>query len=210
MATQTKPKDKKVIPLEKTAYIITAAALKDGFCHYTFEITEGKGVGDTHQVKGNGLFLDDLRHAFGKLNVHMACIDDVFKHSGIEIEDIDMYHTDDLASLYNVTGIKIKGGKENESVILLGNKYVSSAGGRIELASPKIPIDNLSSYKWYNELKTAVDEIRREVKLYKEGKYTAVEEEEAEDNPKQMKITDMMNNDTEGDDDDSEFSNSRV
>lgn len=195
--TGNKPKSisrkvKDIILGKKGAYIITDAALKDDFCNYTFEITEGIGVGDTHAVKGKGIIKDDLRHAFGKLNVHLALIDDVFKHSGIEIDDIDKYHTDDLTTLYTVTGIKVKGSKENESVILIGNKYVSSAGGRIELASPKIPMDNLSSYKWYNELKAAVDDVRNEVELYKEGKYTPVETDDDEDNPAQLTIGAMI------------------
>ena len=37
---------------------------------------------------------------------------------------------------------------------------VGTAGGRIELATPKIPLDNLSSYHWYNELKVAADNAR--------------------------------------------------
>lgn len=175
------------------AYVIKEALIKDDFCNYQFEITEGVGIGDTHNVKGSGVIEDDMRHAFGKLNVHLACIDDVFKHSKIEIDDIDKYHNHDLAGIYHATGIKIKGSKDNESVVILGNKYVSSAGGRIDLVTPKIPLDSLSSYKWYNELKAVVDNIREEVALYKEGKYTPVEEEEEQKpNPRQLRITDNI------------------
>lgn len=191
----------KDIILPKNSYIITDASLKDDFCNYTFEITEGIGLGDTHAVKGKGIIKDDMRHVFGRANVHLAVIDDVFKHSGIEIEDIDQLHAHDLASMYNVTGIIIKGGKENESVILVGNKYVSSAGGRIELKSPKIPLDHLSSYQWYNELKTVTDDIRKEVELYKEGKYTPVDVDDEDDHSSQLKITDMLDKGEESDDD---------
>jgi hypothetical protein len=173
------------------SYIIKEARLKDDFCHYIFEITDGTGAGDTHAVKGNGIVLDDMIHAFGKLNVHLAAVDDVFKHSNLEIEDIDKMHTHDLTDLYRVNGIVIKGYKDNLSVILIGSKHVSSAGGRIELKSPKIALDSLSSYKWYNELNDAVEKVREEVRLYKEGKYEALETEDDE-NPKQLKITDNI------------------
>lgn len=193
-------KEKKVSNAFKNAvlgqppsYIITEAKIKDEFCFYSFEILEGIGAGDTHNVKGVGIIKPDMSKAFNKLNVHMAVIDDVFKHSGIEIEDIDNYHSHDLTTLFEVTGIKIKGSKGNESVILIGTKYVS-AGGIIDVTSPKIPMNNLSSYKWYNELKEAVDDVRHEVSLYREGKYTPVEVEKAE-NAQQMTIADQMDND---------------
>lgn len=172
-------------------YIIKEAAIKDDFCHYQYEVTDGTGFGDTHNVKGTGIVLNDMHHAFGKLNVHLACIDDVFAHSNTDIDDIDKFHGHELAALYHVTGIKIRGGKHNESVILVGSKHVNSSGGRIDLVTPKIPMDELSSYKWKNELKAAVDAIREEVRLYKEGKYEKVLEEEVE-NPRQLKITDNI------------------
>lgn len=187
-------------------FIIIDASLKDDLCNYSYQVTNGVGLGDSHKVNGSGIIEDTLRHAFGKLNVHLACIDDVFKHSGIEIEDIDDLHGDELSFLYSVSGFKIKGGREDESVILIGSKYVSAAGGRIELSSPKIPLDNLSSYKYSEELKAAIDAARHQVELYKEGNYTAVEEEEV-DTPKkskarQLKISDMMGSDGDDSNDD--------
>lgn len=174
--------------LEKRPFEITMAAIKDGFCNYSYEIIDGVGLGDSHAVKGSGLIEDDMRDAFAVFNVHLAVIDDVFKHSDIEFEDINKMHSEELTGLYHVTGFKIKGSKDNESIILVGNKYVSQAGGRLELETPKIPLDNLSSYKWYNELKIAADKARLEVALYKEGKYTAIEIEEETD-LKQTSIT---------------------
>lgn len=162
---------------EKT-FLIKDAAIKDDFCNYSYEIISGIGIGDTHSVKGSGIIEDDMRNAFAVFNVHLAVIDDIFKHSKVKISDIDAMHGHDLTGLVNVTGFKIKGSNENESIILVGNKYVSEAGGRIELVTPRIPLDNLSSYKWYKELKVAADAARLEVELYKGGKYTPVVEEE--------------------------------
>lgn len=180
---------------EGRPFEIIEASIKDDFCIYIFEVTKGVGLGDKHKVDGKGIIDEDMRDAFAKFNVHLACIDDVFKHSDVEILDIDKMHGHELTGLYHVTGFKITGSAENECIILMGNKYVSSAGGRIEIKSPKIPLDNLSSYKWYNELKVAADKARWEVEEYKEGKYTT-EEDDPEDNKsgfKQMTIMDGSN-----------------
>ena len=202
-------------------FVIKEASIKDDFCNYTFEVASGVGIGDTHNVKGKGIIMEDMRKAFSKLNVHLAMVDDIFKHSGVEFEDIDTMHSSDLAFLYSVTGFKIKGDVENESIILIGNKFVSSAGGRIELETPRIPIESTSSYKWYNELKSASDKARLEVELYKNGKYIPVEEEEEEKDPKKTKQTKMKfapdlsekefgNESNASSDDDSEFENGKV
>ncbi|MFL5810059.1 MAG: hypothetical protein ACJ749_11100 [Flavisolibacter sp.] len=185
---------------------ITGAEIKDDLCNYSYEIVSGKHTGFTHNVKGTGLIDDDMRTAFSKLNVHLAVIDDVYKHSDIQIGDIDRMHTDDLALLFNVTGFKIKGGEENASITLLGTKYLS-AGARMKLESPKIPIDNLSSYQWYNELKTAADKCREEVEAYHNGKYTPVQVEEEEPDARQLTIG---SEEARADQQEEEFENAKV
>lgn len=190
---------------------ILEAQIKDDFCHYKYEVISGKDIGFKHKVEGIGIISDDMRNAFNKLKVHLAVIDDVYKHSNIEITDIDTKHTDELALLYYVTGLKIKGGEEDEAVILIGNK-VLSAGSRMELETPKVPIDSLSSYTWHNELKDAVDQCREEVALYHYGKYTPVQkDEEEEEDPKQAKIDfSKKENDTDTEQVDADFENAKV
>ncbi len=182
------------LPIEKLLshdFLITSAVIKDELCHYSFDIIYGVGMGDTHAVKGKGIVMESLKEAFQKLNVHMAVIDDVFKHNKIDISNIDKFHNNELSGLYTVNGFKIKGGSENESVTLIGTKYVTSAGGgRIELETPKVALDSLSSYQWYNELKEAIEHVRKEVESYKDGNYISAEPEVEKENPKQMKITD--------------------
>lgn len=168
---------------------IKSAQISDDFCNYSYEIIQGIGLSDTHTVKGSGIIDDDMREAFAVLNVHLAVIDDIFKHAQVEIVDVDKMHSHELATHFHVTGFSIKGDKENESIALIGNKYCHSAGGRMEIKSPKIPMDNLSSYKWYNELKKAADDVRREIELYRNGKYTLPEKDETEEDAKQTKIT---------------------
>lgn len=175
-------------------YSIKDAAMKDQVCNYSYEVLSGNGIGDIHAVKGTGICLDDLIFAFGKLNVHLAAIDDIFKHSGVEIEDINEFHSHELASLYYVTGLKITG--DQEFVILKGSKYVSSAGGRIDITTPKIAIDGMSSYQWYAELSRAVIDVQNEVSLYKEGKHE-IPEETVKANPKQLSLIDAANKENE-------------
>lgn len=181
-----------ILEEQQRPYTIATAQIKDGFCSYSYNIIRGIGTGDTHTVKGSGIVKDDMRTAFNKLNVHLAFMDDIFKHAGIEVDDIDTLHNHELTLLYNVTGFKIKGDEDNESIVLMGTKYVSGGGGRIEMETPKVALDNLSSYVWYNELKAAAADARLEVALYKEGKYDSPEVEEEEEKKqkrKQTKIT---------------------
>jgi hypothetical protein len=175
-------------------FSIIEAVVKDEFCNYKYEVTEGIGVGDQHTVTGTGIVEDDMMHAFAKFNVHLAVIDEVFKNSKTEVEDIDMFHNHELTLLYRVNYFKIKSSKGYETIVLKGTKYVSSAGGWMELKSPEITLDNLSSYNWYNELKDAANNAREEVALYKEGKYTAVEKEKEE--KKQPDLFDEKNNES--------------
>lgn len=173
----TKPKKEK----EQKPFVITSAVIKDGFCSYEFEIKTGINVGDINKVKGSGIIDGDLEYAFGKLNVHLAALDDIFKHSDTEVVNIDKMHTNPLTMEYEVTGFKIKGGDDNESIILVGHKRISCSGERMALETPKIPLDKLSSYEYWKDLKKASELCREEVELYKGGKCTPVEPEEKKD-----------------------------
>ncbi|HRN92995.1 MAG TPA: hypothetical protein PLS87_11285 [Ferruginibacter sp.] len=173
--------------IKPRGFKITEASIKDDFCNYKYEVTEKIGMGDKHDVKGQGIVKDSLKDAFAKLHVHLAHIDDAFKNSGTDVTDIDKMHNHDLAFLYNVTGFKVKGTDDDMSVILSGSKHVS-VGGRIHIETPKVVLDNLSGYKWYNELKSAVLECQEEVAMYREGNYIPVEESSDEPDPAQTKM----------------------
>lgn len=165
---------------EKVPYAVIFAEIKDDFCNYHYRITTGKHKDFVHRVTNKiGIIDDDLRESFSKLAVHLAVKDDIFKHSGREIQDIEEMHTDELATLYSVTAFKIGGEGSAETVALVGNKYLSD-GTRMELETPRIAIDNLSSYKWWDQLNQALATCRTEVSLYHEGKYTLKEKVEPE------------------------------
>jgi hypothetical protein len=170
----------------KRPFKITEAAIKDDFCSYKYEMTEGKGPYDIHKVDGKGIIEDDMSDVFRKFRVHMAAVYGVFKLQGIEVTDIDQHHLDDITAEFHVDGFKIRGSDEMESIILIGSKHIGDLGGRMALETPKIDISDLSSYKWYNELKELANKAREEVALYKGGKYTIpeIEEEEEEKKPR--------------------------
>jgi hypothetical protein len=193
-----------VLKIEKDV-LITGAVIKDDYCHYSYDVNKGVGLGDVHNVKGTGIIEDDMKDAFQKMNVHLAIVDDVFKHSKIEILKLDPYHNHEFASLYRVNGFKTKGTDESMSIILMGTKYLTS-GGHMELVSPKIPLDQISSYPFWKELKAALEDVQEEVELYRNGKYIKREPEETE-NPKQLSIADALR---ESENADNELANARV
>lgn len=162
-------------------FTILKALLKDDLCNYKYEIISGIGIGDSHNVDGAGIIKDELREAFGKLHVHLATLDGIFKAAGVEITDIDTCHEHEFSLMYRVESFEIKGRKGADHVILKGTKYSSIAGGWFNITTPLVALDSLGGYQWYNELKTAFEKCREEVAKYREGNYIPVLEDEGED-----------------------------
>lgn len=163
--------------------IITGASLNDGRCNYSFRESHLLRDEDNLNAKGGSICHPDLKEAFQGLNVHLAIIDGVFDAAGFEIKTVEslklLEETKNVIMDYVVTGFAVKGSSENESVILTGTKYNVKLGERLEIKTPKVLIDeNGGRYKWYNELTDAVNLVRREVQLYREGKIEPVELDE--------------------------------
>lgn len=156
-------------------YVILQATIKDGLCNYQYQITSGDVAHDAHNVKGKGIVDEDMRTAFGNLSVHMAYMDGVFHLAGKGEQDIDTLKSDELTFNYRVKEIKIKKTKAFEAVTFVGEKHLSIVSGWADLVMPEVVLDNLTGYKWYNELIRDVEAVREEVALYKEGKYTLPE-----------------------------------
>lgn len=180
-----KKKKNNLTLVEKKSFAITSAAIADDFCNYGFEVLSGVNTGDVNTVKGKGIIDEDLRDAFQALNVHLAAIDDAFADT--DESDIERLTNDEIAAKYYVTGFKIKGSEDDESIVLIGTKQVSASHDRMSLVSPKVPL-KLSSYKFADQLKEAADKARLEVELYRGGKCTVPEE--GEENPNQLTIAD--------------------
>lgn len=175
--------------MELKPFIVTSGTIKDDLCNYSYEVKHGIGIGDVVKVAGKGIIDEDMRIAFYKLSVHLGIVDDVFKHAGIQLNDLKEARKHDLSKLYLVTGFKIKGSEENERVILIGTKQVDCSNGEMAIESPEIEISRLSSYTWAEELREAVEEARTEIELYRGGKYTVVDAP-AESDPNQLTIVD--------------------
>jgi hypothetical protein len=175
--------------LNQRNYKIVEATVKDGFCNYKFEITNGVGAGQVHSVTDKKNVVDqDLYEAFSKFNAHLAVIDRAFKHSGIEVKDIDKMHGHKLSTDYRVFSFKMKDKKGYETIQLFGEKHVDLGFETID--SPEISLDNLGGYDWYNELQEAASNALEEVALYAEGKGTPVEPKEEKPDKAQMGIFD--------------------
>lgn len=186
MAKSKKNKEQKettlrIVDADAPVVEITAALIKDGFCNYTYLVRQGIGVGNIHNVKGRGLATKDLLDAMSKLNVHMACVDGAFKHAGIEVIDTSVMHGHEITTDYTVTGIKMRGSEDEPAVSLMGRKRAVQVSGEIELKTPKIDLDALSSYHHAPSLSWSIDTVLKEVMLYHEGKYTSVTDASSED-----------------------------
>ncbi len=170
-------------------YCILSGLLKDGLCNYSYEILKGPGTGYVHTVKGKGIVLDDLTNAFQALSVHLAIMDDVFKHAGIDVKGIAKMRNHEHTALYSCTGFKLSGTEENQMIVLKGSKVVS-VGGQVELETPKILLDKFSAYLWYKELKDDLNVAVEEVELYNEGKCVIPEPEDFVDDNQVSLISD--------------------
>lgn len=157
----------KALKVMEKPFEIKGAVIKDGFCKYSYQMMNGPTEGDVLDRKGAHIVHDDMTNAFEKLNVHCAVIDDAFKFSKITIESIEDMREHELTQLFSVSGFKIGGSEENESVVLTGIKWVSE-GGNIAWESTKIKFDG--GYKWISDLRECVDKCIDEVYQYMNGK----------------------------------------
>ena len=178
---------------EKKPITILSAKIADEICDYSYKSNVGPTAGDKISVDGSNIIHDDMKAAFAALNVHMAIMDDVFKHAGVQFETLQEVLNHEFTFLYRVNGIKIKNNGDADSVVLVGNKFVSTSNGYISLETPKVLLEDLSGYVWHKELKEAVDLVRDEVEQYRNGKFILNETEEeldkkAKNNPKQRKL----------------------
>lgn len=169
-------------------FAVTGAKITDDICNYNIHVTAGAGLGK-HAVKGEGIVDEDMKIAFSKFNVHLAVIDGVFKHKGIEIEKLSKFHNHEVTNDYTVSGFKMSGEEDNLSIELSGSKYAPY--GQIEFPTPKIMLDATGGYPFYKELKAASETAIKEVELYIGGKFTPVESTEPY-NPKQVTLGDAI------------------
>lgn len=167
--------------LKEKELFIVQGTLADEHCNYGIQINTEPTKGMVHNVKGKPLIVhDDLRDAFQKFRAHFAALCD-------KVGDVDTFSELENSAeveLCHVTGFKIKGAGESETISLIGSYHSMNAQGRIECSTNYIPLD-AAEYKWYNELREAADLVRSEIEEYNGGKCTPAPEDEA--TPKNQK-----------------------
>src|SRR5690348_9823198 len=94
------------VPVGAQNFEVKSASINDGICHYSIHVKEGIAIG-THNVKGEGIVDADMEIAFSKLNVHLAIIDGVYKHKGIEIEKLGKFYNHEITNEYTVSSFKL-------------------------------------------------------------------------------------------------------
>lgn len=157
---------------------ITGATIKDDFCLYSYEITEGKCEGDkVTSRKGSNIVHEDMKLAFQKLHPHLASIcEEVEVDPQSDISKIEKFNADvhkegsleHKISHFTVHSFKITGGGDNEALILTGEKRLST-GDHIGLTTYKIKWDD-TTYHFVADLRAAVNNVILEVEEYMNGK----------------------------------------
>jgi hypothetical protein len=157
---------------------IKGAVVKDEFCHYSYEITEGKCEGDkVTNRKGSNIVHDDMKLAFQALHPHLASIcEEVDISPDMDISHIQKFDEtvhregglEHKISHFTVYGFKLTGGGDNEALILMGEKRLST-GDHIGLTTHKIKWDD-TTYHFVADLKAAVNSVILEVEEYMNGK----------------------------------------
>lgn len=157
---------------------IHGGKIKALFCNYSYSITDGPTAGDiVPNRKGAGIIHDDMIAAFQKLNIHLAVICEEISPSEIDIENLPDVTDETLkgkekqlakkVDSFIVSEFRIDGTGENEGVILVGTKTLSTSE-TVKLETPKVKFD--STYDFVQELAAAVSECQNEVALYMNGK----------------------------------------
>lgn len=156
---------------------IKGATIKDDYCNYSYELTDGATAGDKVSRKGAAVIHEDMKLAFQVLNPHLAAIcEEIEVYPALDLRKIQKYDSlihkegslEHKVSHFSVTGFKVLGSGDNEAVSLVGEKRLST-GDSVGLTTPNIKWED-STYLFIPELKAAVNNCILEVEEYMNGK----------------------------------------
>lgn len=152
--------------MEEKNFEIKSSKIVDLYLHYSYTIKDGVNQGDLVNRKGANPIHEDLSKAFSTLDVFLAHIDEAYHWADNQtpIEELDQ---DIVTEGYAVTGFKLVGSEENQSVILIGTK--NTTYGVIDIVTPKIKLEN-SIYLYVKPLEERLNSVITEVELYHNGK----------------------------------------
>lgn len=169
------------------AIVIKGAALKDSYCNYSYELTDGPTEGDTVGRKGSNIVHDDLSEAFKNLDVFMAHIEGAFAGEFDNQTPLKDLQASEKLQSYTVDGFEITGVEENEGVTFSGSKRVFH--GAIKFKTPKIKFSGM--YLYMDELQEAISNAVSEVEQYMNGKKAPQYEQVAMDFGDVNKVDDL-------------------
>jgi hypothetical protein len=156
---------------------IKSAKLKGAFCSYSYELKNGPTAGDECTRSGAAIVHADMTTAFDKLGVHLAVICEEILPSEIDIDNIPDPKDESLKKnekalalkidAFHVNAFRIEGSGENEGVVLIGTKRLSTLE-TLKLETPRVKWD--STYEFINELMGSMNTCTSEVEQYMHGK----------------------------------------
>lgn len=149
---------------------ITSAKLKDQSCHYSYVERLANGYQNAIGVKSDALIHSDLSKAFNNFNGHLAVIcEEVLPKDVESIEECTgtKISTTDRLKVFTVTEVVLDGNFEDGSVVLKGDKLLSTSEC-VRLETPRVKWAD--RYHFTNELRMAVEELIDEVLAYHSGK----------------------------------------
>lgn len=133
------------------------------------------------RIKSDRPVHPDFDRAMGSLNHHLAILCEQFNMNQIVEQMVDNLmslnevdpaaaseaHAYDILSKTFCNGIVFKKEGSSQTVVLKGTRVIST--GMIELSSPEI-VPGSSMYKYINELRSSIEEIKHEAAEYLNGK----------------------------------------
>lgn len=158
---EAKPKE------DQKPIVIKGAALKDIFCHYSYDHTVAPNVVNSVNIKSAVPIHDDMKMKFKFLRNHLAAICEELTDDQMENFKAGHFHQD-MAEWFSVYAFRIQGTGDNEGAVLIGEKTLST-GDTVKLETPLIKWDS-DKYHLPYELRMAIDDCVHEVELYMQGK----------------------------------------
>lgn len=112
---------------------------------------------------------EDLKNAFGKLDVHLAIVTESIDETEIELLD-DFTETNIVDNIHAASFALV--GSENSSIVISGHKILKS-GKAFNFNSPSVNLneDDENAYQFSAELKDALVIIKDECEAYMNGKH---------------------------------------
>ncbi len=168
-AGSTKPekKDKKKQPASVLSFS-KVKLVKNTFLTIVYSRIEKDGSTTAITENHKAPVHEDLKKKFEGMGIHLALLCDYL--STRQIKDISAYDPE-LVETFHVSSVSIGGNDDDEGIVLTGHK-ITKRKVAVILNSPFARIEEVeeTKYRYMDDLKSKVDSLLEEVKLYLGGK----------------------------------------